>query len=310
MKNSEILSPQTFLLLQAVAQAGSFAGAARDLGLVPSALSYRIRQIEESLDVLLFDRSSRQAVATPAGRELLIEGQRILSDIDAVAQRVKRVATGWESQLTIALDDAFNPQPLLELCQRFYELKAPTRIRIRSEVLSGTMESLSSGQSDLVIGVDEHTEHPQIKTKLLGKIKFIFVVAPHHPLAQHSQPIPDHVIVQHRVIAVADTAQKGAGISIGLLKGQEVLTVPNLKMKLEAQILGMGVGSLPEHLAREAIENGRLVELKVQRAERFAVTHYAWRTNGQAEQGRALKWWLEQLSHSATSNAILGNLTR
>lgn len=308
MKNSEILSPQTFLLLQAVANSGSFAGAARELGLVPSALSYRIRQIEESLDVLLFDRSSRQAVATPAGLELLAEGQRILNDIEAVAQRVKRVATGWESQLTIALDDAFNPQPLLELCQRFYELKAPTRIRIRSEVLSGTMESLTSGQSDLVIGVGEHSEHPHIKTKLLGKIKFIFVVAPHHPLAKLPQPIADQIIVQHRVIAVADTALKGAGISIGLLKGQEVLTVPNLKMKLNAQILGLGVGFLPEHLAREAIKQGQLIELKVQRSDRFVSPHYAWRSNGQTEQGRALKWWLEQIANPATAAAILGHI--
>ena len=59
------------------------------------------------------------------------------------------------------------------------------------------------------------------------------MVAPHHPLAQLPQPIADQIIVQHRVIAVADTALKGAGISIGLLKGQEVLTVPNLKMKLK-----------------------------------------------------------------------------
>jgi DNA-binding transcriptional LysR family regulator len=308
MKNSEILSPQTFLILQAVANSGSFAGAARQLGLVPSALSYRIRQIEESLDVLLFDRSSRQAVATPAGLELLAEGQRILNDIEAVAQRVKRVATGWESQLTIALDDVFNPQALLELCQRFYELKAPTRIRIRSEVLSGTMESLTSGQSDLVIGVGEHSEHTHIKTKLLGKIKFIFVVAPHHPLAQLQQPIADQIIVQHRVIAVADTALKGAGISIGLLTGQEVLTVPNLKMKLNAQILGLGVGFLPEHLAREAIKQGQLIELKVQRSDRFASLHYAWRSNGQFEQGRALKWWLEQIANPATAAALLGHI--
>ncbi len=308
MNNSEILSPQTFLLLQAVADAGSFAGAARELGLVPSALSYRIRQIEESLDVLLFDRSSRQAQATPAGLELLSEGQRILHDIDAVAQRVKRVATGWESHFTIALDDAFNPQPLLELCQRFYELKAPTRIRIRSEVLSGTMESLTSGQSDLVIGVGEHSEHTHIKTKLLGKIKFIFVVAPHHPLAQLPQPIPDQILVQHRIVAVADTAQKGAGISIGLLKGQEVLTVPNLRMKLNAQILGLGVGSLPEYLVKDAIQKGQLIELKVQRSDRLVSPHYAWRTNDQAQQGRALKWWLEQIANPATAAALLGQI--
>jgi molybdate transport repressor ModE-like protein len=100
----EVLTPDALAMLQAVAQAGSFAAAARDLGVVPSAVTYRIRQIEDALDVLLFDRSSRQARLTEAGAELLREGGRLLLEIDAVANRVKRVATGWEPQLTLAID--------------------------------------------------------------------------------------------------------------------------------------------------------------------------------------------------------------
>ena len=53
------LSPANLRMLQAVAEHGSFAAAARALDLVPSALSYRIRQMEEALDVLLFDRQGR-----------------------------------------------------------------------------------------------------------------------------------------------------------------------------------------------------------------------------------------------------------
>jgi DNA-binding transcriptional LysR family regulator len=63
---------------------------------VPSSLTYSVRQLEEALDVLLFDRRSRQARLTAAGEELLGEGRRLLEEIDAVANRVKRVATGWE----------------------------------------------------------------------------------------------------------------------------------------------------------------------------------------------------------------------
>ena len=91
----DVLTPDALAMLEAIARAGSFAAAARTLGLVPSALSYRVRQIEDALDVLLFDRSSRQARLTPSGAELLREGSRILEEIDAMANRVKRVATGW-----------------------------------------------------------------------------------------------------------------------------------------------------------------------------------------------------------------------
>ena len=100
----DVLTPESLEMLQLIAQTGSFAAAARQYDLVPSALTYRVRQIEDALDVLLFDRSSRNAKLTVAGQELLREGARILADLDAIAHRVKRVATGWEPQLTIAVD--------------------------------------------------------------------------------------------------------------------------------------------------------------------------------------------------------------
>ncbi len=48
----DVLTPDALAMLQTVAHTGSFAAAARALDLVPSALSYRVRQIEDALDVL------------------------------------------------------------------------------------------------------------------------------------------------------------------------------------------------------------------------------------------------------------------
>src|SRR5665811_2137877 len=109
----DALTPDALAMLQTIAATGSFAAAARSLGVVPSALTYRVRQIEDALDVLLFDRSSRQARLTEAGAELLREGARLLAEIDAVANRVKRVATGWEPQFTIAVDSIISKACLL-----------------------------------------------------------------------------------------------------------------------------------------------------------------------------------------------------
>ncbi len=99
-----VLTPDALAMLKVISQSGSFAGAARALNLVPSSLTYRVRLIEDALDVLLFDRKSRQAKLTTAGQYLLHEGERVLSEIDAVANRVKRIATGWENEFSIALD--------------------------------------------------------------------------------------------------------------------------------------------------------------------------------------------------------------
>ena len=94
------LTPDALAMMDTIARTGSFAAAARELGKVPSALTYSVRQLEEALDVLLFDRSSRQAQLTAAGEELLHEGRRLLAEMAAVANRVQRVASGWETQLS------------------------------------------------------------------------------------------------------------------------------------------------------------------------------------------------------------------
>ena len=109
------LTPEALLMLQTIDQKGSFAAAARALNLVPSALTYRVRQLEDALDVLLFDRSARQAVPTAAGRELLREATRLLDDMDAVANRVRRVATGWEAVFTVAVDSIVSRSVVMDL---------------------------------------------------------------------------------------------------------------------------------------------------------------------------------------------------
>ena len=83
------LSPENLHLLATVATEGSLAGAARKLGLVPSALTYRLRQMEAQLDVLLLDRSSRRAQLTPAGHALNDASAHLLTELTALVKSDK-----------------------------------------------------------------------------------------------------------------------------------------------------------------------------------------------------------------------------
>ena len=301
----DVLTPDALALLQTIAQTGSFAAAARNLGVVPSALTYRVRQMEDALDVLLYDRSSRQARLTEAGAELLREGARLLEEIDAVANRVKRVATGWEPQLTIAVDSIISKATVMELCATFFTLNPPTRIKLRDETLSGTLEALISGQADLALGVTEASTNAGIHSKPLGDVSFVYAVAPHHPLANAPEPLKDELVRQHRAVAVADTITRGGGLTFGLLGGQDVFTVATMQDKLDAQLRGLGSGFVPECMARGYIETGRLVVKKMERPQRLIRVNYAWRSVARSSPGRALQWWLAQLESPTTRMALL-----
>jgi DNA-binding transcriptional LysR family regulator len=255
--------------------------------------------------VLLYDRSSRQARLTEAGAELVREGARLLEDIDAVANRVKRVATGWEPQLTIAVDSIIAKATVMELCETFFALKPPTRIKLTDETLSGTLEALTSGQADLALGVADASNQAGIQAKPLGDVSFVYAVAPHHALADAPEPLKDETIRQHRAVAVADTITRGSGITIGLLGGQDVFTVATMQAKLDAQLRGLGCGFVPEQMARPYIETGRLVVKKMERQQRVVRVNYAWRSLPKSDYGQALSWWLNQLNSAATRAALL-----
>lgn len=314
-----VLTPEALSMVDAIARTGSFAAAARELGKVPSALTYSVRQLEEALDVLLFDRSSRQAQFTAAGLELLNEGRRLLSQMDSVAHRVRRVATGWETELTVAVDGVMSQVTVFELCEAFFALcdharatnqGTGTRLRLRTEVLAGTWEALSSGQADLAIGVATHlptAPPPGVQVAELGSMDFVFAVAPHHPLAKLKGKLSDADILKHRAVAVADSAKQLSPMTVNLLPGQDVLTVSSTQAKVEAHLRCMGCGFLPEPVARRHIEAGRLVVKEVQRQRHTATFGYAWRASSQqdASLGLGLQWWLQQLQSPATRQALL-----
>ena len=313
------LTPDALAMMDTIARTGSFAAAARALGKVPSALTYSVRQLEDSLDVLLFDRRSRQAKLTAAGEELLSEGRRLLAEMDAVAQRVRRVSTGWETELTIAVDDVLSRLTLLELCDAFYALRPGgegepgpgTRLRLRTEVLAGTWEALVSGQADLALGVPgDMPAPPGLAMKVLGEMQLVVAMAPHHPLAALPEPLTDDQIIGHRAIAVADSAMRMQPLTVNLLPGQEVLTVSSMQDKISAQLRCLGCGFVPEPLVREHVRHGHLVVKQVARTRRVGGMAYAWRSAAVPQpkkppQGLALQWWLQQLASPATRRALL-----
>ena len=322
-QTSHALTPEALAMMDTIARTGSFAAAARELGKVPSALTYSVRQLEDALDVLLFDRRSRQAKFTAAGTELLNEGRRLLAESAAVANRVKRVASGWETQLSVAVDDVMSRLTLFELCEAFYALDPQgrisggtpgnggpgTRLKLRTEVLAGTWEALISGRADLAIGVGMHNPPPGVAVEPLGELSFVFAVAPQHPLAAAAEPISDVELLRFRAVAVADSAQHMSPLTLNLLPGQDVLTVTSMAAKIEALRRGLGCGYVPEPMVRDDVQAGRLRLKGTLRPNAPVRVGYAWRCGvGRRERaslGLGLPGWIKQLAVPTTRRARL-----
>jgi len=115
---------------EAIARLGSVTGAAEELALTASALSHRLRKLEDHLGVQLFYRTKRRMVLTNAGREYL---QSVRSAFDRMEQASERLAGGMASDLlTIHCPPSFAPAWLLPRIKGFLDAHTTIDVRIHA----------------------------------------------------------------------------------------------------------------------------------------------------------------------------------
>ena len=292
-------------VLDAIDRRGSFAGASAELHRVPSTISYTVAKLEENLGVALFERAGPKATLTAAGRELLAEGRHLLKAALDLEHRVRRVATGWETQLAIGLESLLSTCALADDMREFYRVATSTRLRITQDTLSGSWEALLDRRVDLAIAAaGDGPSGGGYHAELLGTLPFVFAVAPSHPLANAKEPLRKADLLAHRAVASADSATRLLPRTVGLLFGQDTLTVPDIFGKFAFQVAGFGFGYLPEPYARPAIRAGRLVEKRVEEQRGEERLYLAWRTD---EDGAALTWWIERMRRRGRLEQMLAH---
>lgn len=285
------LTLDALAVLDAIDRKGSFAAAAKELYRVPSAITYAVQKLEQDLGVTVFERSGHRAVLTPAGAALLEEGRHLLRASAELECRVKRIATGWESELRVAVNDFLPLENLFPLLERFYALGSGTRLRLSTEVLGGCWDALYSGRADLAVGVPgDGPPGGGFVTRPLGSVPFVYAVAPRHPLADAPEPLTRETLLAHRAVAAADSSRVLPPRTVGLYSGQDVLTVPTMADKLAAQLAGLGGGHLPAFLVAPLAAEGRLVVKATEEGEQEALLWLAWPSGAK---GRALEWFVD-----------------
>ncbi len=290
--------------LDAIERHGSFAAAAKSLHRVPSAVTYTVQKLEQDLDVLLFDRRGHRAVLTEAGQELLREGRNLLNAAGGLECRVRQVAKGWEAELVIAVNELLPLAPLYELLATYYAEQGETRLRITRESLSGCWDALADQRADLVVGASgDPPPGGGYASQPLGDMRFVYAMAPGHPLVAEVEPLSAETRGRHRAVVMADSSRRLPARTVGLVSGQDTLTVPGMDAKIAAQIAGLGVGFIPEPLAAPYLESGRLVSRRTEEETPSEPLFLAWHTR---RRGRTLSWFKEKLLAEAFRSRLTG----
>lgn len=301
------ISLDALLVLDAIDRGGSFSAAGNELHRVPSTISYTVSKLEQDLGVQIFERQGPKITLTIAGEELIREGRYLLKAAEDLERRVRRVAAGWETEFTIGLDSLYFTAALESDIVEFYKIADKTRLRIVSESLMGTWEALLDRRVDLLIAAPgEGPPGGGYIAESMGSVSFVFVVAPTHPLAKMNTVLTKADLHPYRAISVADSVRHMPPRSVGLLFGQDTLTVPDMRSKYALQLAGVGFGFLPEPCARAAIASGALVVKQVDEARLDESFSLAWRVG---EEGAALDWWRKHMRKAGSLTRLLTHIT-
>lgn len=88
--------------LAAVDRHGSVIAAAESLGYTPSAISQQIKRLEHDLGVALLERVGRGVIVTGAGRQLVVEGGAVLSDLERIQAGLHEASAAVTGHLRLA----------------------------------------------------------------------------------------------------------------------------------------------------------------------------------------------------------------
>lgn len=255
------LSLDQLQVLLSVAEAGSFAGAARRLKRATSAVSYAIDTLESQLGVALFDRgTTRRAKLSHAGEAVVAEAKSVVYSAQMLRARVKGLREGLETEVSVVIDVMFPSDRLVEVLKSFHARFPTVPLRLNLEALGEIERSLRSGSAAIGIGSSIHMKSDGLRCIQLAGVQLIPVAAPGHPLAVAGRAkLADTREHLQLVLAEQQTADRR---DYGVVS-VNVWRLGDLASKHALLLAGIGWGGMPEPMVRADVDAGRLVHLQL-----------------------------------------------
>ncbi len=243
----------------AVADHGSFGGAAKASGRAVSAVSYAIAQLEAALALTLFDREgSRRPVLTAAGEGLLAEARRVADGADALLAKARSLHAGQEPSLTLVIDVMVPGDVTAHVLGEFRRFFPTCALTLRIEGLGAVAACVIGGDADLAIGGPVIGDNPALERQAVGEIDLIPVAAPSHPLAR-AGVLPGESR-RHLQLVLTDRSPLTEGREFSVLSPL-TWRLGDLGAKHSLLKEGLGWGNMPRAMVASDLASGALVEL-------------------------------------------------
>lgn len=296
------LSLDAIKIISTIKSTGSFSMAAEALHKTPSAISYRVSNIESKLCVKLFHRNGPMITLTDEGEFLLQEGSWILNAVQDLESRVRNIPK-LDNNIRIVVDKFFPLETLTQDIRDYIQHSPNANISVQREALNGTWDALKNNRADLIIAIGQIPDSVQAKTLMLGKLNFVLCVSPSHPFAAQKKPVDKNQRLNDIVVVIADSSHELPKRNHGTMPLQRQLVVCDVESKLALLKRGIGHGFLPPSLIEKELASGELVTVPVDMQKGDEMIWLAWHP---ASKGTGFTWWHERLTRKSDVFSLMG----
>ncbi len=245
----------------AVAEAESFAAAARRLGMSPPAVTRAIAMLEARLAVKLLNRTTRHVRVTDAGQRYLDDARRIVADCDEADEAAGGINGTPRGQLSVTAPALFGKMYVMPGIVDY--LRRYPDVEVAASFLDRVVNLVEEG-IDAGVRIGELPDS-SMKAIKVGKVRRVVCAAPAY-LAAHGTPATPHDLAGHTtIVANAVTGsqewrfvEEGRAVAVRI---KPRLLVNSNDGAIEAVRSGLGIGRLMSYQVAPQLASGELVVL-------------------------------------------------
>jgi len=244
-----------------VVEAGSFSAAARQLGSSPSAVSRSIARLEKALAIRLLQRTTRKLRLSDAGEEVFRRCREMAGAAQAVMDLSGRFTREAEGLIRVSVPKAVGRYVIHPHMPEFLRRYPKVDVQL---ILEDRYVDLIDDNVDLSIRITDEPP-PGLVGRELFPIEHLLCATPQY-LAEQGVPQQPEDLREHSCIVLGETPadarwkfrQGSKSVTVGV-RGRYAAN--HTGVRLDAVLQDIGIGSLPYFTARQALEEGWVIQV-------------------------------------------------
>lgn len=250
-----------------VAKTGNISKAAKELYISQPAISKSISKLEDSLETVLFNRNSRGVQLTAEGKVLFEHTRTAFEALNEGEAELKRIKQFHMGHIRIGVSNTLCRFIMVDYLKGFIEQYPHIKISIESQSTTHTLTMLE--QQKINIGL---IAQPRVSKNLtfipVMDIEDVFVAAPSYLEHLYLREGTDTDVFQTGNIMLLDRnniTRRYIDDYMGTnhIQANNLLEVTTMDLLIEFARIGLGIGCVIKEFVKEDLEQGRLVQLKL-----------------------------------------------